>query len=509
MLAAGAVACNNGDALTAVNTNPNNPENAPAGAVFTNAMQVSVGRWLGSNYTLTQTELIAQHMAKVQYPDEDRYTRIRAGDTQGYFSSAISGAYAVSLEDFQQVVKKGVSTSSPAIAAPASIMQQWEFSYLTNSWGDVPYSQALQGDSAGGALLPAYDAQKDIYTGMFDKLTKATADLQLPSSQNLGGADPLYNGSTASWAKFSNSLRARLAMDLMEKDPALANTQLTAAFAATGGVFTSNADNATFNWPGDGVFDNSWASNFKGRDDHRISKTLMDILLANNDPRVPIWAQPTADFTAGKAGAPKYAGAPNGQTAAIAGTYFSSTSRPGAFLYPGVTPYGTFGGLGAKAPSYIMTYAEVLFIKAEAAERSKGGLTPGQAAGFYTAAITASMKQWGVADADITTFLAQPGVVYTPGIAGLKQTAVQKWTDLFMNGGRAWFEWRRTCQPATITAGPAADAIAAFNGVMRRFEYPTTEISVNGANVNAAVTSQGADDRATRIYIDVPGPTCP
>jgi hypothetical protein len=503
-LVAGAVACNNGDSLTAVNQNPNNPEDAPAGAVFTNAVQVAVGRWLGSGYSETQTELIAQHLAKVQYPDEDRYTRIRAGDTQGYFTSATTGAYAVSLEDFEQVIKKGTATGSPAIAAPASIMQQWEFSYLTNSWGDVPYSEALKGDA--GTVLPAYDAQKDIYAGMFAKLTKASADLALASTKDLGGADPLYGGSTAKWAKFANSLRARLAMNLMERDPATANTQLTAALAA--GVFASNADNAVLEWPGDGNFDNSWATNFKTRDDHRISKTLMDILLANNDPRTPIWAQPTADFSANKAGAEKYAGAPNGQTASIAGTFLSSTSRPGEFIYPGVTSYGTYGGSGAKAPSYLMTYSELNFIKAEAAERAKGGLTPAAAASYYYAGIRASMEQWGVADADITAYLAQPGVVYTPGTPGLKQIATQKWLALFMDGGNAWFEWRRTCQPSTIKAGPAADQIAAYNGVMRRFEYPTAEISVNGANVDAAVKRQGADDRATKIYIDAQSPAC-
>jgi hypothetical protein len=511
------VACNNGDALTAVNQNPNNPEDAPAGAVFTNAVQNAVARWLGSGYTETQTELIAQHLAKVQYPDEDRYQRIRAADTQGYFTGP-NGAYPVSLEDFQQVVKKGTKTGSPAIAAPASIMQQWEFSYLTNSWGDIPYSQALQGDSTGGAVLPAYDAQKDVYTGMFAALAKATADLQLASIQNLGGADIIY-GNTANpsvrWARFSNSLRARLAMDLMEKDPTTANAQLTAAFAAPQGVFTSNAENAMLVWPGDGVFDNSWAVNFKTRDDHRLSKTFVDILKSDgtasrplDDPRLPIFAQPTADFTAGVATAPKYAGAPNGQTASEAGKYLSNTSRPGAFLYPGNTSYGFFGSAGTKAPSYLMTYAEVLFIKAEAAQRGLGGVT-GTAASFYNAAIRASMEQWGVADADITAYLAQPAIVYTPGTAGLKQIAVQKWIALFMDGGQAWFEWRRTCQPNTIKAGPAADILASYNGVMRRFEYPNTEISVNKANVDAAVTRQGSDDRATRIYIDAPGhPGC-
>ena len=87
-------------------------------------------------------------------------------------------------------------------------------------------------------------------------------------------------------------------------------------------------------------------------------------------------------------------------------------------------------------------------IQAEAAERSLGGLTPSQAAGFYNAGITASMNQWGVTDAAaITAYLAQPAVAYKGGTAGLKQIALQKWIALYSDGGQAWFEWRRTCTP--------------------------------------------------------------
>ena len=53
-----------------------------------------------------------------------------------------------------------------------------------------------------------------------------------------------------------------------------------------------------------------------------------------------------------------------------------------------------------------MTYSELLFIKAEAAER---GWITGSAATLYTQAITASMEQWGVAAAAIAAYLAKSG----------------------------------------------------------------------------------------------------
>ena len=499
-LAAGVAACNN-DSLTSLNLNPNNPEDVPAAPLFSNAVANSVGRWLGTTYDLRQLEFVAQHLAEVQYPDEDRYSRIKASDTQGSFT----GSYSGSLEDFRRVIQKGVAAGSPAVSAPALIMQQWEFGYLTDSWGSIPYSQSLAGDSTGGALLPAYDAQKDVYDAMFSNLAKAASDLEAPGPESLGSADPIYDGDTGAWQKFANSLRARDAIRISNVDPTKADVELKAAFAAPGGVFTSNADNAQLDWPGDGISNNPWSNNFQTRDDHRLSKTFYDVLSATNDPRLAVFAMPTLDFMAGTAGAPEYDGQPNGLTAANAGTYFTKTSRPGAIFYPGKTSYGTYGGAGAKQPSYLMTFAELSFIQAEAAERGLGGLPAAQAQGFYNAGITASMKQWGVDAASLAAYLAQPSAQYQGGTAGLKQIAQQKWTALFTDGGQAWFEWRRTCQPSTIAAGPAA----VLSYVPRRLFYPTAEHSVNAENVNAAIDLQGDDNMATKVWWDTKtAPSC-
>ena len=200
---------------------------------------------------------------------------------------------------------------------------------------------------------------------------------------------------------------------------------------------------------------------------------------------------------------------PNGLSASAAGTYLNTASRPGSFLFPGATTYGTFGSsANKKNPSYYMTYAELAFIQAEAAERNLGGLNSSQAAGFYNAGITASMQQFGVTDATaIATYLAQPGVAYAGGTTGLKQIAVQKWIALVGDGAQAWASWRRTCQPSTIKAGPAA----VVSYVPRRFYYPTNEYSLNAASLAAAVARQGADDFSTRIYWDsnpTAAPTC-
>ena len=480
-----ATACNN-DKLTSLNKNPNNPEDVPAATLFTAGVVRGVSLWLGAGYDLRGAEFVTQHLSEAQYPDEDRYARLTGGSTQGYFDNP----YINELEDYQKVIDKGTTSNEAGVYGPALVMRTWEFGYLTNTWGDVPYTDALKGDTDVGVLAPKYDAQKDIYTNLFTVLDKVSKDMA-SGSGSLGNGDPIYGGDAHAWQKFSNSLRARFALQLVNVDKATTTAQLNAAFSAPGGVFTSNADNAQMAWPGDGIYNNPWAQNFATRDDHRVSLTLMNLMKSTNDPRIPIYAQPTpADPTV-------YAGAPNGLVATSMAPYITSASRPGAVFYPGNTAYGFYGGAGNSFPSFLMTYAEVEFIKAEAAERGLATVA-GSAASHYQAGIRASMEQWGVPSGEIDAYLAQASVAYKGGTPGLVQIAQQKWIALYSDGGTAWSEWRRTCVPNTVQPGRDATQSA----VPRRFQYSITEKSVNVDNVNAAIAAQGSDAFATRMYWD-------
>lgn len=484
VVALGATAC--GDSLTGYNDNPNKGTSAPATTLFTNAARVAVQRWLGSAYDLRGTEWVAQHLAEVQYPDEDAYKRLQGGFTAATFDNA----YNTELEDLQQVVKSGTADHDAQVYGPALILRSWVFDYLTDTWGDIPYFSALAGDSLG--LSPNYDKQKDIYDDLFKVLAQATTDLKNADTSlpGLGGSDPIYADDPASWERFSNSLRARLAMRIVNVDPATAKTQFEAAVAAPEGLIGSNAEMPTFKWPGDGVYDNPWATNFKTRDDHRLSNRLTANMVPLGDPRIAVYGMPIKNGT--------YAGLENALTQDQASAFINTTSRPGAIFYPGATAYGTFGGNGASLPQYLMTYAEVEFLLAEAAERgwNVGG---GSAASHYLAGINASMDQWGVPnDAARTAYLNNAAVAYKGGAAGQVQIAIQKWIALFGDGGQAWAEWRRTCQPANIVPGP--EAITDI--VPRRFQYSTTEVEVNAEGMQSALTNQGEDVFETRMYWD-------
>ena len=104
----GAAACNN-DKLTSINKNPNAPEDVPASTIFTNAARTSVARWIGNGYDLRGTEWVVQHLAEVQYPDEDDYKRLQASSTTPFFDSP----YTSELEDFRKIIQKGQAANAP------------------------------------------------------------------------------------------------------------------------------------------------------------------------------------------------------------------------------------------------------------------------------------------------------------------------------------------------------------------------------------------------------------
>jgi len=162
---------------------------------------------------------------------------------------------------------------------------------------------------------------------------------------------------------------------------------------------------------------------------------------------------------------------------------FTKTSKPGAYF---------------RAPhshAVIISYAEVLFDRAEAAAR---GLTTEDVASLYNQAVTASLQQYGIADAAIAAYIALPSVQYDP-TNFKKSIGEQKWIALFGQGLEAFAEWRRLDYPQLQPA--VAGALAGRIPV--RFIYPGTEQSLNGTSYKAAISDQGPDVLTTRLWFDV------
>jgi hypothetical protein len=459
VLALAAGACDDG--LTDLNVDPNNPPSVPASVLLPQAEAAAVTRALGSNYNLTMLGLWSQSFAKIQYIDEDWY-ELRSTTLDAHWQ----GFYADPLMDLQRIINQGDSLSRPNYVAIASILQQWTFQIITDTWGDVPYSEALQG---AANARPKYDAQKDIYYGMLARLTAASAMIQ-PSGATFDDEDEIYGGDPVLWRKFSNSLRLRMAMRISNVDPAKARAEFLAALApGAGGVISDNDENAALHYTGAVPSDNPIYAVFHegGRYDQVISQTMVDSLLAVNDPRLFVYADPAPN---GCAGGGDYCGYQNG------------TETPEDF--DALSPIGSAFRNDPTAPSVLMSYAEVLFLRAEAAAK---GWTGESAALLYAAGIRASMEQYGIDGADINAYLAQPEVQY----AGLASIYFQKWIALYANGPEQYASWRRETVGGVhhpfLTPAPGAQV----QKIPLRVFYPASEQSTNNEHWSAAVAANG------------------
>jgi hypothetical protein len=464
--------------LDALNTNPNNAQVGNPAYILTGAERSNITRLFDVPINQDGAELIIQHWAKVQYTDEDRYA-FRPGSYQSIWD----GFYAGGLQDFAEIIREGQASNNPNIQAVGMIMKNYFFSVLTDTYGDIPYSEALRLSET--ILTPKYDAQQDIYTGMLAELKAANALIKVGGGVVDG--DAIYGGDMAKWQRFGNSLRLRLAMRIIDANPTLARTEIAEVLNGTTPLISSNAETAQFAFLNSASNFNPIYTNRLTRDDHRVSRTVTSYLSRLSDPRLAVYADPAqcADPT-GPDSTGLYRGIPNGLTnanVAQLGPLCSSSKVGSAFLK-------------ADAPGILMTYAEVLFFKSEAIAR---GIVTGDAKTEYENAIKASMAQYGYSAAAATAYIAQPNVAYDP--SNYKQSiGNQKWIALFGQGVEAWAEWRRLDYPRlSVVASPTG---AAAGKIPVRFLYPNNEQSTNAASREAAVARQGPDLLTTKLWWD-------
>lgn len=457
-LAASAAACDQG--LTDLNDNPNQPTQVSAEYLFTNGVEASVSRALGAGLHMDLTALWVQHYGEMRYTEEDRF-ELRDPTVTTHWT----GFYAGPLQDFNEVVTQGDTLDRPNVQAMGMVMRSWTFQVVTDLWGDVGYTEALRGRTPGSPTTVKYDPQQTIYQGLLQELATAQGMLD-PAGYRMGTADLIYGGDPARWKRFANSLRLRMAMRMSQVDANAGRTAFQAAMAA--GVFTGNADNAVLNYVDNGVDVHPIFASQRSAPTHGVNATIVDSLKSLSDPRLGIYANRNAGGN--------YRGEiPASQT----DVSLDSISRIGTYFSK------------ANAPSYLMTYAEVLFLQAEAAER---GWITGDAAALYRAAITAHMQMLGVSGTDITNYLGNPRVAY----AGLPSIGLQKWIALYGNGPEAYAEWRRTGFPV-LRAGP--DALN-DGRIPVRLPYPTIEQSLNNAALQEAITRQGGAGLNVPVWWD-------
>lgn len=459
-----------------LNTNGNAPTAVPPSLLLPGVIRSISNEVVGTGWSYGN--IVVQHTAKIQFVNEDRYLW---GEVNGFWNNVFSN-----MRDLNNVYTQAEANGQRNYMGAALVLKSWMFSIVTDCHGDIPYSQATQGKQDN--FFPVYDKQEDIYNAILADLTRAN-ELLGSSPEALDG-DILFNGNVTRWRKLANSLRLRYLMRISNKRNVASEMQAIVSNPAQFPIMESNADIAALTYlaaaPNQFPVHTYRVGSF---DEFRLSKTLGDTLTKFGDPRLQVFARPTAASVA--AGTPVYAGIPNGLNDVDALTYnggAQNISRISAIFFENaITPDGL-----SIARGFVMDYAELQFILAEAAQK---GLISGDAKTFYENGITASMSYYKTTMP--AGYLTQPGVAFDATRA-LEQIAVQKWIGLFFHGMEAWFDWRRSGLPALQ---PGRDNLNE-NRIPVRFIYPSSEQALNSDNRDAAVARQGVDDINTKVWWD-------
>ena len=503
LLAVSVTACEDLDEL---NESPNNPRVVPSHMVMSGAEKFAVDYvydvWFSGRQCLTYAQQIGQR----NYTEEDRY-KIRETTNNSYFKYLY-----MAIGSFQDVINLNSNPETAGVnavyganqnqIAAARIMKAWLYDIITDTWGDVPYSEAIKLESED-KVYAKYDSQKDIYADLIKELTEAANQIDETKEAFVGG-DIIFGGDASKWKKFANSLKCRLAIHLSKVDP---KWKQYIAEALESGVMESNADAAYFKYSSTGSEYSKFYSGFfvDKRNDLTIVKPFTDLLngvadVANNkthpwegvvDPRIKIFTTPASD---GSYNGVAFA-APSGLQASFAKLAPNWYSKPPYILRKDFS-----------VP--LMTFAELQFILCE-----YNNYDPE----YYKAGIKASIDYWSslsgvaVAEEEVDAYITA-----VSANVNAESCSIQKYIDLYGNGTEAWTEIRRTGYPEQLIrpgeiVGELKGEIVRFspindvkNDIVSRVPYPTVESTINGAAFSDAISrlEDGTNNYYSKMYWD-------
>ncbi|MCK5678624.1 MAG: SusD/RagB family nutrient-binding outer membrane lipoprotein [Flavobacteriaceae bacterium] len=403
-----------------------------------------------------------------------------AGQTTA--SGLWSQVYLYVLPNLKVIKEKSVELGAVHYGAIADILKAINIGIATDTWDNIPYSDATDGPDNN---FPTFDTQEEIYNEIFALLDNAITALESSddSGFSLGREDLIYGGDFDKWLRAAYTLKARYQLHLTKVNGSAA---ATAALASIANGFISIDDDFKMYYDEKNI--NPWYSveilaRNTGNSHNDICKQLVSSMNGNYfpfesdaldiDPRLPRFAE--------NDGTDEWKG------------FVSGISNG---LSPDGTPANTFFAEGGyytsiDSPLMLISYAEAMFIKAEAAFLANGGNatsvgSTGDAYMAYMEGIQASMNVYGV---DGSAYMADGSV--DVGEAGLMLNHImkEKYIHNFLNP-ETFVDYRRYDFSDEVFIGleirEGGEDDSDYAGQwFRRADYPSTELNRNSVNVLA------------------------
>jgi len=410
---------------TSVNTNPDALVNAPLNTILP-VVETGLAYAQGGNQSL-YTSLLMQQTEGITFQAQAYY---QYNFTNQDFETQWDEMYTNAMENDYTLMNLADSKGANEYSGIARILMAYSLQTMVDCWGSIPYSKSFQGSSD---LTPTYDNDQTLYANIGTLISQGISYLgEAPGGTAPSNDDVIYGGNAQSWIAFAHAINARVAIHQSKNNSAMASTALTEvtnantnSFATAQVIFGTTQSNA-----------NPWYQFIQNRVGYVsfAGSTLATELSTLNDPRYSAFIDTT--------------GAQDNLAA-----FYGSSNSPVEFITP----------------------EELLFITAEATVTSSGSVT-GAAVTAYDSAIAVNMEKLGIAHSAIATYIAANPLPTSTTSAAITQIGLQEWIALYLNP-EEFAVWRRTGSP-TLTPPSGAK----YNVVPRRFLYPQSELSYNGAN---------------------------
>lgn len=454
------------------NIDPKHASNVPVSTLFTTAEIAFVNQYDDMSVNRNICRLLAQHWMQTTYTGESRYNFMDRGISDSYWTEFYRDVLT-DLQEAKNIINESnfsgilLDEANNKIAI-IDILSVYSFSILAETFGDIPYSEALSGNKD---FTPKYDDGLSVYTDLFVKLDAAILMLK-DGSGSFGKADLLFGGDISEWRVFANSLKLKMGMRM--SDVASINSKKIVEEAVKSGVYDTEMGGAFFEYIGTSPYQNTIYKGFfvDNRNDYTPSNTLIDKMTSLGDPRLSLW------FTKVEG---QYKGIEYGKIKG--GTYTKFSHFTDYFFDP-------------KLKVILSDYVEVEFFLAEAVER--GFNVGGTAEEHYNNAIKASILYYGGSADMADEYLLKADVAYSSASGNWKEKiGTQKWISMYNRGIEAWTEWRRLDFPILNVPEDLK-----YTDIPVRYPYPFDENEMNEDNYNAAAEAIGGDEVSTKLWWD-------
>jgi hypothetical protein len=412
---------------TDMNINPDVPSDVPM-KLLVPSMELSMAYQIGGIRAVKTTNIYMQQLNGVarQSNGEAKYI-LSATDVDDLWRRM----YYQPMMDAKTIIEKAAEQNSPHYAGVAKVCLAMSLGTMTNLFGDMPYTEAFNGDIA--VLKPAFDTQEEIYNTIDTLLKQAITDLGATTNTIALAGDIIYTNNRPSWIKAAYAIRARYA--LYKKDYANALTYISNSFASTDKFVmtfgTSNAEAGP-------MYQYATVSSYKN--DIKMCKTFIDKLVATTDPRRTFYAKTQGGI---------YVGSPAGSEDANAS---------------GLGSYNNTNN----SPVVLGSYAELQFIKAECLLKQAVPDSASAVAAYKTAVAASVLAVTGAAN---TAWLNTNINIETASTITLQKIIEQKYLAMYSTVV-PYDDYRRT-------GFPALTPVAGAGQIPARFPYPQTEVSYN------------------------------